>query len=142
MSGPVPVRAATIVPAVVFVLWVAAGVAIFVAPRHFHELTPGVSLFGPYNAHFVRDVGLVYLASGAVGLWGLRCGSLSLCRAATLWSALHAVFHVHVWIERGQPFDAIFLFDLCAVIAPPFVVLALCGRRIDAPAATQDGPRG
>ena len=112
------------VPVTVFSAWVLVGAAIFVSPEQFHELTPGVSQFGPFNAHFIRDIGLVYVASGLVGFYGLRTASASLCIAAALWSCLHGVFHLHLWIHRGFTFDAIFLFDLGFVIVPPFVVLA------------------
>ncbi|MCZ8167105.1 hypothetical protein [Silanimonas sp.] len=110
-------------PGTVYALWLLAGISIFVAPVHFHALTPGVALFGPFNAHFIRDVGLVYVASGLVGLYGLRSGSVPVGVAAALWSCLHALFHVHVWIDRGLPLDGIFLFDLSFVIVPPFLVV-------------------
>lgn len=118
-------------PGMVYALWLLAGAAIFLAPRHFHEFTPGVALFGPFNAHFIRDVGLVYVASGLVGLYGVRSGSVPVGVAAALWSCLHAVFHLHVWVDRGLPLDGIFLFDLSFVIVPPFlVVLVLLTNRI------------
>lgn len=110
-------------PGTVYALWLLAGAAIFIAPGHFHELTPGVASFGPFNAHFIRDVGLVYVASGLVGLYGVRSGSLALCVAAALWSCLHAVFHLHVWAVRGWLLDGIFLFDLSFVIVPPVLVI-------------------
>lgn len=115
-------------PTAVYALWLLAGTAIFSAPRHFHALTPGVALLGPFNAHFIRDIGLVYIASGLVGLYGVRSGSISLCVAAALWSCLHAVFHLHVWIDRGLPLDGIFLFDLSFVIMPPFLVVLVLLR--------------
>lgn len=117
-------------PGMVYALWLLAGTAIFLAPGHFYALTPGVSLFGPFNAHFIRDVGLVYVSSGLVGLYGARSGSVPVGVAAALWSCLHAVFHLHVWIDRGLPLDGIFLFDLSFVIMPPFlVVLVLLTNR-------------
>jgi hypothetical protein len=36
---------------------------------------------------------------------------------------LHAVLHLHVWVDRGLPLDGIFLFDLSFVIVPPFLVI-------------------
>lgn len=127
MSRAVRPAAAGVLPVTVFALWLLAGVLIFLAPRHFHELTPGVALFGPFNAHFIRDVALAYFASGLVGLYGVRAGNALLCIAAALWSCLHAVFHLHVWIDRGLPLDGIFLFDLAFVIVPPFAVIAALG---------------
>lgn len=110
-------------PGMVYALWLLAGTAIFLAPVQFHALTPGVALFGPFNAHFIRDVGLVYVASGLVGLYGVWSRSVPVGLAAALWSCLHALFHMHVWIDRGLPLDGIFLFDLSFVIVPPFLVV-------------------
>jgi hypothetical protein len=75
-------------------------------------------------------VGLVYVASGLVGLYGVRSSSVALCVAVALWSCLRAVFHLHVWADGGWPLDGIFLFDLSFVIVPPFLVvltLLTCG---------------
>jgi hypothetical protein len=115
-------------PGVVYALWLLAGTTIFLAPEHFYALTPGVSLFGPFNAHFIRDVGLVYVSSGLVGLYGVRSGSVPVSVVAALWSCLHAVFHLHVWVDRGLPLDGVFLFDLSFVIVPPFLVVLLLLR--------------
>ncbi len=124
MTQHVFARAARILPVAIFTIWLVTGLIIVAAPATFYALTPGVALLGPYNVHFVRDVGLVYMASGLVGLHGVRQANISLCRAAVLWSCLHSVFHLHVWMERGMPFDGLFLFDLTGVILPPFLVLA------------------
>jgi predicted membrane channel-forming protein YqfA (hemolysin III family) len=125
MSRPVLALSVRPIAAAIFILWLLAGVAIFIMPATFYALTPGVRLFGPFNAHFIRDVALVYVASGVVGLYGLRTADKPLCIAAAGWSCLHAVFHLHMWIARGHPCDGIFLFDLAFVIAPPFLVVSL-----------------
>jgi hypothetical protein len=115
-------------PTAVYALRLLAGTAIFSAAGHFHAHTQGVALLGPFNAHFIRDVGLMYIASGLVGLYGVRSGSMPLCVAAALWSCLHALFHLHVWIDRGLPLDGIFLFDLSFVIVPLFLVVLVLLR--------------
>lgn len=113
-------------PGIVYASWLLAGMVILLAPGHFHALTPGVALLGPFNAHFIRAVGLVYVASGLVGMYAFRAGSVQVGIAATLWSCLHAVFHLHVWVDRGGlPLDSIFLFDLSFVIVAPFVVVVV-----------------
>ncbi len=130
MRGATRRKSGWALPGMVYVSWLLAGTAIFLGPRQFHLLTPGVALFGPFNAHFIRDVGLMYVASGLVGLYGVRSGSVPVGIAAALWSCLHAVFHLHVWVDRGLPLDGIFLFDLSLVIVPPFlVVLTLLTNR-------------
>jgi hypothetical protein len=115
-------------PGMVYAPWLLAGTAIFLAPGHFHALTPGVAFFGPFNAHFIRDVGLVYVASGLVGLYGARSGNVPVGVAVALWSCLHAVFHPLVWVDRRLPLDGIFLFDLSFVIVPPFLVILVLLR--------------
>lgn len=130
MKAATRATSAWTLPGMVYALWLLAGTSIFVAPVQFHALTPGVALFGPFNAHFIRNTGLVYVASGLVGLHGVRSGSVPVGVAAALWSCLHALFHLHVWIDRGLPLDGIFLFDLSFVIVPPFlVVLVLLTNR-------------
>lgn len=120
-------------PTAVYALWLLAGTAIFSAPGHFHALTPGVALLGPFNAHFIRDIGLVYVASGLVGLYGVRSGSVPVSIAASLWSCLHALFHLHVWFNRGLPMDGVFLFDLSFVVVPPFLVVLVLLRNRSQP---------
>ena len=132
-------QAVRIFPVAVFAIWLVTGLVIVAAPATFYALTPGVALLGPFNVHFVRDVGLVYMASGLVGLHGIRQANISLCRAAALWSCLHAVFHLHVWMERGLPLDGIFLFDLAVVILPPFLVLACLRGSVRQDAASEHG---
>lgn len=106
----------------IFSLWTLAGITILLAPWHFYHSVPGSHLFGPFNSHFVRDVGLVYLSSGAIGLFGHRTSQPALYLSANLWSTLHAVFHLHLWVHRAFPLDHIFLFDVTTVVAPPIVV--------------------
>jgi hypothetical protein len=117
-------------------LWVATGALIFADPRGFHDRTPGLALMGPYSVHFIRDVGLAFLAAGtatAVGAWR-RNRSVAL--AGTGWPLLHALFHVQIWSHRGFPLDAIAAFDLVAVITPALLATSLAWR------VAQDGVAG
>lgn len=82
-------------------LWVSTGGAIFVDPRGFYDLTPGVAMMGPYNVHFIRDVGLGFLASGAMTALGAWRHDRRLVLAGTLWPLLHALFHVQIWSPRA-----------------------------------------
>jgi hypothetical protein len=109
-------------------LWAATGIVIFLDPQGFYDRTPGLALMGPYNSHFIRDVGLAFLASGiatCVGSWRQDRG---LALAGTGWPLLHALFHVHIWSHRGFPLDGIAAFDFAAVIAPAFLAAALAWR--------------
>ena len=102
---------------------VLTGLFIFFAPRAFYEIIPGLDLMGPFSIHFIRDVGLAFLASGGALFWGgwRRNRSVAICGAA--WPALHAAFHLQIWAMRGFPFDHIFLFDLVTVITTAALAL-------------------
>jgi hypothetical protein len=110
-------------------LWIATGLYIFVAPSGFYENTPGLKLMGPFSVHFIRDVGLAFIASGAVLAWGSLRGERALAVAGLIWPLLHGAFHVQIWAHRGFPFDGIFAFDVAAVISPP-VLAVLAAQRL------------
>ncbi len=110
-------------PLLIFGIWTVTGIMIFCSPVNFYNLTPGVSSYGPYNIHFIRDIGLIYLSSGLIGIYGLRIVSMPLCIAAAAWSGLHGLFHLHIWGQRSFPFDGLFFFDLGTVVMPPVIIM-------------------
>jgi hypothetical protein len=97
------------------------GLIMLFDPAGWYSRVPGVPATGPFNLHFVQDVGLAFLAS-ALGL-------LALAWRRNLWPAALAgsgflVFHalLHVWIiAQGHTRHA--AFELAIVVAP--AVLAL-----------------
>ncbi len=73
------------------------GAWMLVAAPAWYELLPGrVPDFGPYNGHFIRDIGLAYLISGAGFVWSAlnlkRCRPVMIAQA--LWAGGHALLHV------------------------------------------------
>lgn len=99
------------------------GLYIFFMPESFYALTPGLDLMGPFSVHFIKDVGLAFLASGGAILYGAVKGNKAVVISGISWIFLHALFHVQIWGMRGFPFDFIFFFDLGAVILPAFIGL-------------------
>ncbi|MFZ5784302.1 MAG: hypothetical protein ACOY4R_29250 [Pseudomonadota bacterium] len=73
----------------------ANGILMLVAPEAWYVAVPGVTTTGPFNQHFVRDIGLVFLFIGAAFLAGaaLPRWRLALWAAPTLWLCGHALFH-------------------------------------------------
>ena len=51
------------------VLLAANGLFMLLAPHAWYPAVPGVTETGPYNPHFVRDIGAAYLAGLASGFW-------------------------------------------------------------------------
>ena len=72
------------------------GVFMTIAPESWYWLVPGVPDRGPFNQHFVRDIGFIYALSGAAFIYGAiyTKHQLMLWLAPTAWLAFHAVFHI------------------------------------------------
>ncbi len=76
--------------------FLANGTYMLFAPEAWYWAVPGVPDTGPFNQHFVRDIAIVYLVSGAgfiAGVWlpALRPGAWLF---AACWHMGHALFHV------------------------------------------------
>ena len=83
--------------AVMALAFVANGVAMLAVPLTWYDTVPGVPTTGPFNPHFVRDIGAVYLmCAGGLGwfAWRPAQGWPALAAAAT-WLTLHAAVHVY-----------------------------------------------
>jgi hypothetical protein len=74
----------------------ANGVFMTIAPEPWYWTIPGVPDRGPYNQHFVRDIGIAYMFIGV----GFVCGALYIKHQIALWSMPtawltgHALFHI------------------------------------------------
>lgn len=108
----------------------ANGLAMLFAGLWWYGVVPGVTGTGPYNPHFVRDIGAAYLVTGA-GLawfaWRPREGWPALAMAAAFLT-LHAAIHVFDAV-CGQTPVADFVRDLGGVYLPPAIALFLALRR-------------
>jgi hypothetical protein len=73
----------------------ANGIFMLVSPTNWYFAVPGVTSTGPFNQHFLRDIGLIFLLiSGAYLVGAARPHMRVLLWAApTLWLAGHALFH-------------------------------------------------
>lgn len=87
-------------------LLAANGVAMLFGPLAWYDAVPGVPLTGPFNPHFVRDIGAVYLMCAA-GLgwfvWRPAQGWPAMA-AAACWLTLHAAVHVYDASCGATPF--------------------------------------
>jgi hypothetical protein len=81
----------------------AVNAAIMVAdPLRWYATTPGLTDTGPFNVHFVTDIGFIYLAAGAGFLaWAVRPAlGVGILALAALWPALHAGFHLALMAQH------------------------------------------
>ena len=66
-----------------------------VSPAAWYFAVPGVTTTGPFNQHFLRDIGLIFVLIGLAFLVGIARPAMRvmLWGAAALWLAGHALFH-------------------------------------------------
>jgi hypothetical protein len=81
------------------------GLIMLAAPMAWYMAVPGVSASGPLNHHFIADIGLIFVASGAGLILGARVGARAAvwAMAGAAWPALHALLHIWGWFARGFP---------------------------------------
>lgn len=74
---------------------IANGIFMLVAPQDWYFAVPGVPETGPFNQHFIRDIGLIFLFVGGAFLFGAARPELRVAfwAAASIWLAGHALFH-------------------------------------------------
>jgi hypothetical protein len=96
------------------------------APEGWYWAIPGVPDRGPFNPHFVRDIGIVYALAGV----GLILGAVRPRQrfgywwAPALWLAGHALFHF--WeVLVGICGPASLLEDFAGVTLPALIALVL-----------------
>ena len=74
---------------------VANGLCMLASPTGWYFAVPGVTTTGPFNQHFIRDIGLIYLFLGGAFLFGAARPDYRVVAwaAPTLWLSGHALFH-------------------------------------------------
>ncbi len=65
------------------------------SPADWYFAVPGVTTTGPFNQHFIRDIGIIFLFVGAGFLVGTARPKYRVLSwaAPTLWLGCHALFH-------------------------------------------------
>jgi hypothetical protein len=108
----------------------ANGLTLLFAGLWWFGATPGVTATGPYNPHFVRDIGAAYLVSGAgLAVFAIRPSQARLAlQGAAAFLTLHAAIHVFDAVCGARPLAA-FVRDFAGVYLPALVTLALCARK-------------
>jgi hypothetical protein len=104
----------------------ANGAFMLVAPAAWYDAVPGVPTTGPFNQHFLRDIGLIFALLGGAVLFGVAQPAMRvvLWGAVALWLAGHALFHF--WeVLVGICGQAVLVRDFPAVSLPAIVAAAL-----------------
>jgi hypothetical protein len=87
-------------------------------PAAWYASVPGVTQTGPFNPHFVRDIGAAYLVAGAALLWfAASPKAQSAAQAGAAFLTLHAL--VHLWdAAAGREHAHQLLIDLVTIFVP------------------------
>ncbi|TGX56293.1 hypothetical protein E5A73_00980 [Sphingomonas gei] len=104
----------------------ANGGFMLVSPTGWYFAVPGVTTTGPFNQHFIRDIGIIFLFLGAAFLIGAARPEFRvvLWSAASLWLCCHALFHF--WeVAVGICGSPALLRDFPAVTLPALIGVAL-----------------
>lgn len=105
---------------------IANGMYMLVAPESWYVAVPGVTTTGPFNQHFVRDIGLVFrFLGGAFLLGAVRAAARVVSwAAASVWLSGHALFHF--WeVTVGICVPSALARDFPAVTLPAVIGLAI-----------------
>jgi hypothetical protein len=113
----------------------ANGIFMLVSPENWYVSVPGVTSTGPFNQHFLRDIGLIFVFMGGaflVGVVGPQWRVL-LWAAPSIWLFGHALFHYwEVAVGICSPSDIVRDFPavtLPALIGAALTLWAICYAR-------------
>ena len=104
------------------------GLYMLLSPLGWYFAVPGVTTTGPFNQHFLRDIGLIFEFVAGAFLFGVARPQyrVVLWGAASLWLAGHALFHVwEVLVGICGPYAL--ARDFPAVSLPAIIGLILTG---------------
>lgn len=130
MSGPYDAldRVAQILVALVALFALGNGIFMLSSPLGWYYAVPTVPPTGPANTHFIADIGIAYLSSGAMLLYA--AGNIKMrwmaALAGTLWLLLHGFLHIYEVIT-GICSPGRFIQDVPGVLGPPILVLVAIG---------------
>jgi hypothetical protein len=108
----------------------ANGLAMLFAGLWWYGVVPGVTATGPYNPHFIRDIGAAYLVVGAslaAFAWRPRDAWPALCAAAAFLT-VHAGVHVFDAACGTRPLADV-TRDLAGVYLPALIGVVLALRK-------------
>jgi len=105
---------------------IANGTFMLIDPERWYLDVPGVTTTGPFNQHFVRDIGLIFLFLGGAFLLGAARPDLRIAfwAAPSIWLSGHALFHF--WeVAVGICGPSALARDFPAVTLPAIIGLAI-----------------
>ncbi len=109
----------------------ANGLFMLLSPQNWYFAVPGVTTTGPFNQHFLRDIGLIFLLMSVALFVGVAKPQYRVVcwGAAALWESGHALFHF--WeVAVGICGPSALVRDFAAVTLPAILCILLTLRAI------------
>jgi uncharacterized protein YjeT (DUF2065 family) len=127
MNGIAMLKSANLgIAALLGIALIVNGVFMLVSPADWYVAVPGVTATGPFNQHFLRDIGLIFLLLGGAFLVGAAQPHLRIpfWAAPSIWLTGHALFHF--WeVAVGICSPSVIPRDFPAVTLPAIIGIAL-----------------
>ena len=98
------------------------GLVMLAAGRWWYGAVPGVTETGPFNAHFVKDIGAAYLVAGAAFAW-LATSASPAARGAATAAAAFLALHAGIHLAEAVGAPAGLARDFPGVIMPALLAL-------------------
>ncbi|WP_457105333.1 hypothetical protein [Methylobacterium sp. P5_C11] len=102
------------------------GAFMLASPEAWYFAVPGVTTTGPFNQHFLRDIGLIFVLIGSGLVYGAQRPSsrVLLWSIGAIWLSGHALFHF--WeVAVGICGPEVLSRDFPAVTLPALIAIAL-----------------
>lgn len=104
------------------IFYAANGLIMLTAPDFWYGAVPGVVETGPANVHFIRDIGLGFIAAATALFLATRNGGAALLVPAIVFLSGHAGLHLVEMVTHGTT-PAAALRDTLLILVPGFLPL-------------------
>jgi hypothetical protein len=101
----------------------ANGLYMFVEPAGWYATVPGVPDTGPFNPHFVRDIGIAFFTAGAALLWSVLGAGWRASALGAMFIGLHSLLHIGETI--GGHHHNVLLNEIVAVHLPAVLAVVI-----------------
>ncbi len=102
------------------------GLRMIFDPAGWYASVPGIEHTGPFNGHFVPDIGFIFVTS-AIGfaIWAARPRAAAAWAAmAALWPVFHGIYHV-IGLGHHMPEGMALVTETAGVILPGLIGAAI-----------------
>ncbi len=111
---------------IIAILYLANGLIMLAAPLLWYQLTPGVVVTGPFNSHFIRDIGLAFVGTScsALLIFSTQYKKFAAIAAPIIFIGGHSIFHLLVFVHH-QPSAIDIARDMTLIVIPSILFCAL-----------------